>query len=126
MSEARSPPAGGARSASPSPRRAVPKQVARAGGAASVSDNFPEEVAAPDVAALEAERQAAVREAALCAMQRDAALSALCAMQELWGVPGEQLLTPEQLLSKQSKMVSLEHAAQLRGECAALRAELQL
>ena len=74
--------------------------------------------------AREAEKLA-VREAAISTMQRDAALSALSAMQEIWGTPDEGLMSAEQLLVTQSKMLALKEAAKLQPELKELRAELK-
>ena len=73
--------------------------------------------------AREAEKLA-VREAAISTMQRDAALSALSAMQEIWGTPDEGLMSAEQLLVTQSK-IALKEAAKLQPELKELRAELK-
>jgi hypothetical protein len=57
-------------------------------------------------------------------MQRDAALSALSAMQELFGSPPESIPTAADLLVVQTKALALETAASQQAELARLRAEL--
>ena len=68
-------------------------------------------------------RAAMQREIAFCRMQRDAALSALSTMQEMWGGSGT---TPsaEELLRQQSDRAALAAAADMRVEVANLKAEL--
>jgi len=80
-----------------------------------------------DVAALasaEAERVAAVKEAALCTMQRDAALAALVTMQELYGEPHERIPSIAELVDTQNHSTAMQSATALREETAKLRGQL--
>ena len=72
--------------------------------------------------ARDAERLAALKEAALSAMQRDAALSALATLQEFFGAAPDQVPSIDRLLVAQSQSTGLEAAAALKVETARLRA----
>ena len=80
-------------------------------------------------AARDTELREARREASLCRMQRDAALSALTTMEELWG-PCQEDRTQSMpcaatLLREASQSAALAAAAELRTAAAQMRAELR-
>jgi hypothetical protein len=93
------------------------RQAGPAGGSERTADGGGE------AAAREAERLAA-RDAAMCALSRDAALSALSAMQEMWGASGA-VPSAAELLSEQSRIGALAAAAACRVECCELREEVR-
>lgn len=111
-------------SSSPPLRRGALRKQRPHGDRESTSDDPSDAVAVGTSPAREAERLAA-REAALCIMQRDAALSALSAMQEMWGAPSAGVTSAEELLVAQSRVGALQTAATCKAECAALRDELR-